>query len=224
MTMTGWHFLADPDRLRDGTPTPGVGVKLRIEGEPVLCQHGFHASRRPLDALRYAPGPWLCRVRLSGLVVADTDKCVATERTILQGPVDVSRELRLFACDCAEEVLPIFERAYPGDTRPRDAIAVARRYAEGQDTKEEMDAAWAAACAAARVARDAASAAASGAARAAARAAKAAASGAAWDASWHTASAAAWDASSPTWAAAWAAQNRWLGRVFRAALEGKPRD
>ena len=68
------------------------------------------------------------------------------------------RELRLFACDCAEMVLPIFEKKYPDDKRPRYAIEVARRYAEGQATDEEraaagdaaMAAAWAAARAAAR--------------------------------------------------------------------------
>ena len=35
-------------------------------------------------------------------------------------------ELVLIACDFAEEVLPIFESAYPTDDRPRNAIAAAR--------------------------------------------------------------------------------------------------
>ena len=34
-------------------------------------------------------------------------------------------ELVLIACDFAEEVLPIFESAYPTDDRPRNAIAAA---------------------------------------------------------------------------------------------------
>ncbi len=36
------------------------------------------------------------------------------------------RERRLFACDCAERVLPIFERAHPGHSGPRRAIEHAR--------------------------------------------------------------------------------------------------
>lgn len=36
---------------------------------------------------------------------------------------------RLFAYDCAEHVLPLFEKEYPDDKRPRQAIEVARRYA-----------------------------------------------------------------------------------------------
>jgi hypothetical protein len=38
-------------------------------------------------------------------------------------------EIRLFACDCAEMVLPIYEHKYPGDDRPRKAIEVIRLYA-----------------------------------------------------------------------------------------------
>lgn len=39
---------------------------------------------------------------------------------------------RLFACDCAAHVLPLFERIFPHDDRPRTAIATARAYAHGQ--------------------------------------------------------------------------------------------
>ena len=81
--------------------------------------------------------------------------------------------LRLFACDCAEHVLPIFDKKYPKDARPRECIAVARRYANGEASNEEMaaardaaGAAWAAAWAAWAAAGDARDAA--GAARAAA--------------------------------------------------------
>ncbi len=35
------------------------------------------------------------------------------------------------ALDCAERVLPIFERVYPGDDRPRLALEAARAYALG---------------------------------------------------------------------------------------------
>jgi hypothetical protein len=80
------------------------------------------------------------------------------------------KEIRLFAADCAELVLPIYEKRYPDDNRPRLAIKAARDYAKGLITKEELAAARAAAWAAAGAA-----------ARAAARAA-------AWDAAWAAAS------------------------------------
>ena len=77
------------------------------------------------------------------------------------------REIRLFACDCAESVLPIYESKFPNDDRPLRAIEVARAYANGEATEDELaaardaagaaagDAAWAAAWAA-WAARDAA--------------------------------------------------------------------
>lgn len=55
------------------------------------------------------------------------------------------RVMRLMACDFAEAVLPIFEKEYPDDKRPANAIKVARRYANGKATDEEREAAWAAA-------------------------------------------------------------------------------
>ena len=65
---------------------------------------------------------------------------------------DSDRFARHLACDFAEEVLPIFERQYPDDDRPRECIEVARRFADGEATTKERDAAWAAAEAAAEAA------------------------------------------------------------------------
>ena len=45
------------------------------------------------------------------------------------------------ACDYAERVLPMFEDYSPHDKRPRRAIEVARRFADGEATREELDAA-----------------------------------------------------------------------------------
>jgi len=54
--------------------------------------------------------------------------------------------LRLFACDCAARVLPIYEAKYPDDMRPREAIETARLYARGEVDSGQLaaarDAAW----------------------------------------------------------------------------------
>lgn len=42
------------------------------------------------------------------------------------------KDLRLFAADCAERVLPIFEKKYPTDMRPRNAIQAARDFVGGK--------------------------------------------------------------------------------------------
>ena len=129
------------------------------------------------------------------------------------------KEIRLFAADCAELVLHIFEKEYPNDDRPRKAIQAARDYANGLINAEELiaaafaaSAAWAAASAA----------------TAAGAAAVWAAEAAAWDALHAARSArAVWDAKAAWYAwdaarvarAVWAAKAAWdAARDARDAL------
>jgi len=56
----------------------------------------------------------------------------------------------LWAADCAEHVLPYFEKEYPKDDRPRKAIEAGRAWAHGKLTVSEARAAALAAHAAAR--------------------------------------------------------------------------
>lgn len=60
---------------------------------------------------------------------------------VLRNDFFTDSELRLLACDFTEHTLHIFERAHPGDARPRETIEVARRYAHGEATDEELAAA-----------------------------------------------------------------------------------
>ena len=81
------------------------------------------------------------------------------------------REVTSYAAESAQEVLEIFERAHPADSRPRDAVDAAWTFARGgKRGKTLRDSAWAAL----KAARDADTAAAGDAARAAMCAASAA--------------------------------------------------
>lgn len=60
--------------------------------------------------------------------------------SIVIEPAD--REIRLFACDCAERVLPLYEKEHPKDNRPRETIRISRLFANGEATKEQLAAAW----------------------------------------------------------------------------------
>ena len=115
------------------------GETRTLEGEIVICAHGYHASRTPCDALGFAPGPVLCLVEVEP-VEEHTEKLVSRSRRLIKA-VNVERELREFAADCAERVLHFYEEAYPGDQRPRAVIATARAYARGEATDGELDAA-----------------------------------------------------------------------------------
>jgi hypothetical protein len=73
-------------RSWQGGEKPWVDGEVReIEGEPILCKRGYHASTFIDDALTYSPGgpQVLCRVELSGTINEDSDKMVATRRRLL---------------------------------------------------------------------------------------------------------------------------------------------
>ena len=189
----GYHFLRE-DMTSPNAPGEvwTVGQKRTLSGGTIEpCERGYHASPTLWAALTYAPGPIACLVELSGKTVphgVPVDKYAARSRKLIAA-VNIDRGLRYFAADCAEHVLWIYERDYPNDQRPRNAIQAARYFADGRIG----DAAWAAARAAAW---DAAWAAARDAAWAAAR-----------DAAWGAARDAARDA-------AWAAEQKWQERQF----------
>ena len=65
-------------------------------------------------------------------------KCFGTKEIRALIELLDERQQRLFACDCAERVLPCFEQAYPNDNRPRAAIVVSRRFANGMATEQEL--------------------------------------------------------------------------------------
>ena len=148
-----------------------VGQTLKRDPEKLsLCNYGLHASVRPIDALKYAPGPVVCRVRLGGTVIEDDDKCVASRRTVMW-MANAERELRLFACWSVRNT-PLADGRTVWDLltdkRSKTAVEVAEQYAGGLATDHELAAAWAAARATA------------------------------WDAAWDAARDAAWDAAGAT--------------------------
>ena len=216
-TVEAWHWIAQDRMTRYAPRVPiVVGETLRVEPPLALCERGLHASLRALDALQYAPGTIVCRVRMSGDIVRGNDKLVATERTVLW-MYDATRVLHEFACCVAEAALLLAE---VGDARCWQAIEAKRAWLRGEIDDMQLAAAWDAAWAAASsAARDAAIAAAWSAAWAAAReaareaawaAASSAASSAAWAAPWSAAREAAW-------AAAWDEQSTLLEQMLTEA-------
>jgi hypothetical protein len=199
MEWNAYHFVSDT--LRDGSPVPDNGVTL-VHDRPIkLCASGYHASRRVLDALQYAPGSTLCRVNCSGIVEETKDKLVCSERTIIDR-IDATDILWKFSRECSLSVLDKW-----------DAPEIVRKFLETGDEvyrSEARNAAWDASWSAARSVVD----------DAAWSAARSAADGAAWKASWSAAWSAArsaarsaalsaaddvaWNAArSASWSAAW---------------------
>ena len=152
---------------KDGKPGKWLPKIENIE----MRESGYHAFelQRILDWINAQ----LFEVELSGNVV-DGDKKTVAQRMRFIRKVDTwnDKTARLFACYCARDVLPIFEKEYPNDNRLRVAIETAERYVNGEADENELGAAWA-------VAGDA---------------ARSAAGAAAWAAAWAVAWSAAWSA------------------------------
>ena len=180
----------------DGKPGDWVPA---LEGEIIPCERGYHVCKT--QDLIWWINARLFEVQCQGDQVRQEGH---ESKNVFRGPCRLVREIecwnertaRLFACDCAERILPIYEKARPGDGRVRDCIATVRRYADGTATEREL----AAAGAAAGVATEAVAGAAAGA--AAGVATEAAAGAAAWAAAGAAARAAAG-------AAAGAAERKW---------------
>jgi hypothetical protein len=145
MSSLAWHFVRTSGLLLDNQMVT-VGETYRVAGRLKLCERGLHASERLIDALRYAPGPILCRVQVGGTIVRDTDKLVASERTVLW-MADITATLREFACDVADEALDVAEsRGLHVAAASRAAVQASRRYLRGELDIEALrtarDAAW----------------------------------------------------------------------------------
>ncbi len=149
MSLLAWHFLPADGCLANGDGRRVVvGETLRVDGPLVLCTRGLHASRRLTDALKYAPGPILCRVRLSGDVAEGDDKLCATERTV-EWMLDATPVLRDFARAAALDAVHLWDAPEvvvrylrTGDEEIRAAALDAARAAA---RAAALDAAWAAA-------------------------------------------------------------------------------
>ena len=132
---------------------PGAWMPKIENIEP--CVRGYHLCR--VEDLVYWLNAEIYEAEGRGEFIRHVDKDVFPEARLLR-KLDTWDEKsgRLFAADCVEHVLHIFEKKCPNDNRPRAAIQAARDFAHRKITKSQLtaagDAAGDAAGAAARAA------------------------------------------------------------------------
>jgi hypothetical protein len=155
--IKAYHFLPDDMRADEdivagfdepwhiGDTRTYTSVKIDSGDGQFITESGYHSSQTLWDALMQANGPVACLVEvslpLSGSDSAEGPSSQVSEIRKLIAAVDVRSELRRFACDCAERVLAIYEDLHPQDDRLRRAIDIARRFAEGGASLDELQAA-----------------------------------------------------------------------------------
>ena len=105
--VRAYHFLLNDMRAHSGDEKPweiGETRTIADVSRIKLCEYGYHSSPTLWDALQYANGPMACLVDVGESFGSDTDpapKNVHAARTLIKA-VNIDRELRLFAADCAE--------------------------------------------------------------------------------------------------------------------------
>ena len=125
-----WHL---PKGKRPGKWMPKIA-------DPKCCERGYHLVTR--DQLTLWLGPTIWEAEGRGAFEAVPDKTAFEQaRLIRKVETWTERTARLFAADCAERVLPIFERKCPDDDRPREAIEAARAFARGKTSRGDLQAA-----------------------------------------------------------------------------------
>ncbi len=107
------------------------GEWVTADGPLVTRKNGIHACTLT-QALRWT-NVRAYIIELDGEVIDAGDKLVARRGRLLRCLQWNAASARLFAADCAEHVLPLFEREYPTDNRPRRAIEAARALARGEN-------------------------------------------------------------------------------------------
>ena len=128
-TVLAYHFT-DGYHLRDGEPLE-VGREYVFDGEPVMCECGYHASRHVFDAMMNAPGPILSRVECKEITDECGDKIVCRRRRVI-ATIDATKILQKFARMCALDVIHLWDAPdvvvrylKTGDESLRDAARIA---------------------------------------------------------------------------------------------------
>jgi hypothetical protein len=155
--VRAYHFLSE-DLRSDEDMIAGNSVPWRIAetraftpaaidagNEEIVSEIGYRSSPTLWDAFLQADGPVACLVEVSEVLSVEGDvdagllQLSGTRRLLMAR--EIGAELRSFASDCAERVLYLYEREFPGDDRPRGAIQVTRDFARGRVGATELRAA-----------------------------------------------------------------------------------
>jgi hypothetical protein len=148
MTKTLYKFLRTGLKSDNGENRDWVIGEWREEkGGLGICSRGFHASKTPLQALSYVSGEILAKVEVRGeSIIQENQECWSEMRIVKawHWKKEDSMALAIFA---AEQVIDIFEKEYPNNKRPREAIEAAKAYLKEPteaNRKKTADAAYAA--------------------------------------------------------------------------------
>ena len=108
------------------------------EGELEPWKNSYPLCRGAGQLLRRL-GPEIYLAAVDGEVIAGEDLIHARRARLLAKTAWDERAARLFAIDCAERVLPLYEKVNPQDDHPRRGLVAARAYIGGEIDRAALE-------------------------------------------------------------------------------------
>ena len=179
-TIKRWKFLHRGFKSSQGEIKWKIGKWAKPIKDLEICEQGYHCSKGIYQAFSYVQGQILALVECKGKHQSQDDKEVWETMRVIKAYRWTKKDSVSLAVFAARLCLDNFERAYPNDKRPREAIEAAERFIK-YPTRSNKEAAESAA--------------------------RSAAWSAARSAAWSAARSAAWSAESAAWSAAWSAES-----------------
>lgn len=131
------------------------GVWHKHEGDIKICKQGFHASKNIIDAMNYVNCGYVAKVQVRGKSEKENDKECWSEMKIVEWKKWTKKDSVSLTTYAAELCIDNFEKKYPNDKRPCEAIEAAKKWLKNPTEKNRSaaeSAAWSAESAAASAA------------------------------------------------------------------------
>ena len=120
------------------------GIWHKHKGDIKICEAGFHASKNIIDAMNYVNAGWIAKVQVRGKSIIQNDKECWSEMKIVEWKKWTKKDSVSLAIFAAELVLKNYEKEYPDDKRPREAIEAAKKVLKANTAKNRSAAEFAA--------------------------------------------------------------------------------
>lgn len=120
-----------------------IGKWYHTEGEIKCCNNGFHGSERIIDAMSYVGCEILALVEVKGENDKEGDKQSWSDMRIVKTHKWTKKDSVKLSIFAAELCLKNFEKEFPEDKRPREAIEAAKNWLKNP-CKKTLSAAWSA--------------------------------------------------------------------------------
>jgi len=208
-TVKRWKFICKGFKSKNGDCKWEIGEWAEPIKKLELCSSGYHCSKSIYQAFSHVQEEILCEVECKGKHLSEDDEETWSEQRVIRAWKWTKKDTVALSIYVAELCIENFEKVYPNDKRPREAIEAAKRWLKKPSSvnRSAVESAWYAAESAKTTAKFAA--------ESTAESTAESARSAVWSAksAWHaigsavwSARSAVWSAESAVWSAVWSAR------------------